>query len=54
MLAINDLFPAIEKAQDAINRHVLDEGESYKVYKCDGGGVNSFDHCANGPKRHKN
>jgi hypothetical protein len=35
MLSINDLFPTIEEARDAINRHVLDEGESYKVYKSD-------------------
>ena len=33
MLAINDSFLTIEEARDAINRHVLDEGESYKVYK---------------------
>ena len=35
MVLINDLFPMIEQARDAINRHVLDEGESYKVYKSD-------------------
>jgi hypothetical protein len=35
MLSINDLFLTIEEARDAINRHVLDEGESYKVYKSD-------------------
>ena len=33
MVSINDLFPTIEEARDTINRHVLDEGESYKVYK---------------------
>jgi hypothetical protein len=36
MLAVNDLFSSIEDARDAINRHVLDEGESYRVYKSDG------------------
>ena len=35
MLAINDLFSTIKEARDAINRHVLDEGEFYKVYKSD-------------------
>jgi hypothetical protein len=35
MLVINDLFSTIKEARDAINRHVLDEGESYKVYKTD-------------------
>ena len=35
MLTINDSFPTIEKARDTINRHVLDERESYKVYKSD-------------------
>jgi hypothetical protein len=35
MLSINDLFPTMEEARGAINRHVLDEGESYKVYKSD-------------------
>ena len=35
MLAINDLFPTIKDARDAINRHVLDEGESYRVLKSD-------------------
>ena len=35
MLAINDLFSTIEEARDTINRHVLNEGKSYKVYKSD-------------------
>ena len=35
MVSINDLFPTIEQAQDIINRYILDEGESYKVYKSD-------------------
>jgi hypothetical protein len=35
MVSINDLFPTMEQARDAINRYVLDEGESYKVYKSD-------------------
>jgi hypothetical protein len=35
MLSINDLFLTIEEARDTINRHVLDEGESYKAYKSD-------------------
>jgi hypothetical protein len=35
MLAVNDLFSSIEKARDAINRHVLDEGQSYRMYKSD-------------------
>ena len=35
IVLINDLFPTIEEARDTINCHVLDEGESYKVYKSD-------------------
>jgi hypothetical protein len=35
MLAVNDLFSSIKEARDAINRHVLDKGESYRVYKSD-------------------
>lgn len=35
MLAIGDKFPNIQEAQDAINRSILDDGESYKVYKSD-------------------
>ena len=33
MLVINDLFSTIKKAKDTINRHILDKGEFYKVYK---------------------
>jgi hypothetical protein len=36
MLVVNDLFSSIKDARDAINRHVLDKGESYRVYKSDG------------------
>ena len=32
MLAVNDQFPTMEDARKAMHRHVLDEGESYKVY----------------------
>ena len=35
MLAIGDKFSNIQEAQDAINRSILDDGESYKVYKSD-------------------
>jgi hypothetical protein len=35
MLIVNDLFSSIKEARDAINRHVLDKGESYRVYKLD-------------------
>ena len=35
MLSTNDLFLTIKEARDAINRHVLDEGESYEIYKSD-------------------
>jgi hypothetical protein len=35
MIAANDLFSTMEEARKAINRHVLLEGESYKVYKSD-------------------
>ena len=35
MILINDVFFTIKDAQDVINRYVLDEGESYKVYKSD-------------------
>jgi hypothetical protein len=35
MLSINNLFSTIKEARKAINRYVLDEGESYKVYKSD-------------------
>jgi hypothetical protein len=35
MLAIGDKFPNTQEARDAINRSILDDGESYKVYKLD-------------------
>jgi hypothetical protein len=35
MLVVNDLFSSIEEARDAVNRNVLDEGESYRVHKSD-------------------
>ena len=35
MIALADVFPTMQEAKDSINRHVLDEGESYKVYKSD-------------------
>ena len=35
VLSINDLFPMIKEARGTINRHMLNEGESYKVYKLD-------------------
>jgi MuDR family transposase len=35
MLAIGDKFPNIQEAREAINRSVLNDGESYKVYKSD-------------------
>src|SRR6266487_1100558 len=35
MLAIGDKFSNIQEARDAINRSILDDGESYKVYKSD-------------------
>jgi hypothetical protein len=35
MVAFKDTFLTIQEAREAINRHVLDEGESYKVYKSD-------------------
>ena len=35
MLSINDLFLTIKEARDTINYYVLDEEESYKVYKSD-------------------
>jgi hypothetical protein len=33
MIAVADVFPTMQEAKDSINHHVLDEGESYKVYK---------------------
>jgi hypothetical protein len=35
MLAVSDQFPTMEDARKAMHRHVLDEGESYKVYRSD-------------------
>ena len=35
MVTLNDVFSTMEEAKEAINRHILDEGESYKVYKSD-------------------
>jgi hypothetical protein len=35
MLIVNDLFSSIKEARDAINRHVLDKGEPYRIYKSD-------------------
>jgi hypothetical protein len=35
MLTVGDKFPNIQEAQDAINQSILDDGESYKVYKSD-------------------
>jgi hypothetical protein len=33
MIAVNDTFPMMQEAKDAINHHILNEEESYKVYK---------------------
>jgi MuDR family transposase len=35
MLTIGDSYPTIQEAREAINRSILDDGESYKVYKSD-------------------
>jgi hypothetical protein len=35
MVVVYDTFATIAEAYEAINRHVLDEGESYRVYKTD-------------------
>jgi hypothetical protein len=35
MVALYDTFATIAEAYDAINRHVLNNGESYRVYKTD-------------------
>jgi hypothetical protein len=35
MVALNDTFATIAGAREAINRHVLNDGESYRVYKTD-------------------
>jgi hypothetical protein len=33
MLSINNLFPTIKEARDAINRHLLDKGVHNKAHK---------------------
>jgi hypothetical protein len=35
VLQVGDVFPSAEDCRNAIQRHVLDEGESYKVVKSD-------------------
>ena len=35
MLIINDMFSSIQETRDAINRYILNEGESYRVLKSD-------------------
>jgi hypothetical protein len=35
MVSLHDTFASIVEAREAINRHVLDDGESYRVYKSD-------------------
>jgi hypothetical protein len=35
MAALHNTFATIAKAREAINRHVLDNGESYQIYKTD-------------------
>ncbi len=35
MVALHDTFVSIVEAHEAINRYVLDDGESYQVYKSD-------------------
>jgi hypothetical protein len=35
MVALHNTFASIAEACEAINRHVLDDGESYRVYKSD-------------------
>ena len=35
MVTLKDTFSTIQEARNAINCHVLNEGESYKVYKSD-------------------
>jgi hypothetical protein len=35
MVALYDTFASIAEAREAINRYVLDDGESYQVYKLD-------------------
>jgi hypothetical protein len=35
MVALYNTFASIAEACEAVNRHVLDDGESYQVYKSD-------------------
>jgi MuDR family transposase len=35
MIGLNDVFPSLEAAWEAIKQHVLDEGESFKTIKSD-------------------
>jgi hypothetical protein len=35
MVALYDTFASIVEAREAINRHVLDDSKSYRVYKSD-------------------
>jgi hypothetical protein len=35
MVALYNTFASIAEASEAINRYVLDDGESYQVYKSD-------------------
>jgi hypothetical protein len=35
MLAIGDRFASIQEAREAINRSILSDGESYRVYRSD-------------------
>jgi hypothetical protein len=35
MIALHDTFASIVEAQEAINRQVLNDSESYRVYKSD-------------------
>src|SRR5580700_6030160 len=35
MIALHDTFASIAEAREAVNRYVLDDGESYRVYKSD-------------------
>jgi hypothetical protein len=42
MVALHDTFASIVEAREAINRHVLDDGESYGVYKSDTNAISLF------------
>ena len=35
MLEVGQAFATIKEAREAINRHVINDGELYKVYKLD-------------------